>query len=81
MSQDGRRRSIVAQGRYLSQPLSIDVFESNMFWVSGNGQVMKQDKLLHWSQLQRDFLEIEIAKFLLCLMTLERNFLYSSSYL
>ena len=47
MTQDGEKRTIVAQGRYLTQPVSIDVFESNMFWVAGDsegGKVMKQDK-------------------------------------
>merc|ERR1711892_24271 len=48
MNEDGEKRHIVAQGTHLQRPLSIDVFESTMFWVAtGNsegGAVMKQDK-------------------------------------
>ena len=48
MSQDGQRRSIIAQGRYLSGPVSVDVFESSMFWMTGGtsqgATVWKQDK-------------------------------------
>merc|ERR1712106_830793 len=48
MDEDGEKRYIVAQGTHLQRPLSIDVFESTMFWVAtGNsegGAVMKQDK-------------------------------------
>ena len=48
MSQDGKRRSIIAQGRYLQAPVSIDVFESHMFWMTGGdssgAKLMKQDK-------------------------------------
>ena len=40
MAQDGSRRRIVAQGRYLTQPVSIDVFESHMYWAAGDSKVI-----------------------------------------
>lgn len=49
MNEDGERRNIVARGTHLGRPLSIDVFESMMFWVSSGsgdkgGEVMQMDK-------------------------------------
>jgi low density lipoprotein-related protein 2 len=48
MTNDGARRTIIAQGAYLARPRSIDVFESMMYWVSEGdsqgGWVTRQDK-------------------------------------
>merc|ERR1712037_1069955 len=49
MTEDGERRHIVARGTHLNRPLSIDVFESHMFWASEGsgghgGEVMQMDK-------------------------------------
>ena len=48
MTNEGQRRTIIAQGAYLARPRSIDVFESMMYWVSEGdaqgGWVTRQDK-------------------------------------
>ena len=48
MTRTGERRHVVAAAPTVIKPLSIDVFESNMFWVAkgdGDGnKVLKQDK-------------------------------------
>merc|ERR1712218_285511 len=49
MTEDGERRHIVARGTHLNRPISIDVFESKMFWASEGsgsrgGEVMQMDK-------------------------------------
>jgi low density lipoprotein-related protein 2 len=49
MNEDGERRNIVARGTHLNRPLSIDVFESMMYWASSGsgdkgGAVMEMDK-------------------------------------
>lgn len=49
MTEDGERRFVVARGTHLNRPISIDVFESMMFWASaGLGDkgpaVMQMDK-------------------------------------
>ena len=48
MDINGENRKMIAQGSYLSRPMSIDVFESNMYWTAAGdgseGSVMKQDK-------------------------------------
>jgi low density lipoprotein-related protein 2 len=49
MTENGERRHIVARGTHLNRPVSIDVFESIMFWASAGsgsrgGEVMQMDK-------------------------------------
>ena len=49
MTENGERRHIVARGTHLNHPVSIDVFESKMFWASSGsadkaGEVMSMDK-------------------------------------
>ncbi|KAK4318174.1 hypothetical protein Pmani_010816 [Petrolisthes manimaculis] len=48
MREDGTRRTLVAYGNYLKHPLSLDVFESSIYWVTRDrgdlqyGQVWKR---------------------------------------
>lgn len=46
MDLDGQNRHVVLQGeRTVNRPVSLDVFESDLFWVNhGAGDVMRQDK-------------------------------------
>jgi low density lipoprotein-related protein 2 len=48
MTNEGTRRTIVAQGAYLARPRALDVFEAMMYWVSEGdaqgGWVTRQDK-------------------------------------
>ncbi|CAA9998004.1 unnamed protein product [Nesidiocoris tenuis] len=42
---DGTNREIILLGTSLSHPLSLDVFENNLFWVARDtGELIKQDK-------------------------------------
>lgn len=43
--QDGSNRVTILAGEKLHHPLSLDVFENNLFWTTrDNGEVIKQDK-------------------------------------
>jgi low density lipoprotein-related protein 2 len=45
MDHDGQNRHVVLRGSSLKKPVSLDIFESNMFWVNGeNGAIVQQDK-------------------------------------
>ena len=44
MDKEGKRRHVIAQGGSVIKPVSVDVFESNMYWINGNGDVIQQDK-------------------------------------
>lgn len=45
MDHDGNRRHVVVSGSALRRPISVDLFESNMYWVNDEtGALMKQDK-------------------------------------
>lgn len=42
---DGSNRKIVLQGKNLQQPISLDVFENNLYWVTKfTGELVRQDK-------------------------------------
>lgn len=43
--QDGQNRKVVLKGDILKHPISLDVFESSMFWVTKeSGELIKHDK-------------------------------------
>ncbi|CAH1397949.1 unnamed protein product [Nezara viridula] len=43
--QDGTKREIILKGDALKHPLSLDVFENNLYWVAkDSGELIKQDK-------------------------------------
>ena len=45
MDENGDNRHVVASGPSLKTPISVDVFEANMFWVNrDDGSVVQQDK-------------------------------------
>lgn len=45
MNFDGSGRHVVIRGEYLKHPISLDVFESSVFWVTRDtGEVVRQDK-------------------------------------
>jgi len=45
MDHDGENRHVVARGKSLKKPVSVDIFESNMFWINRkDGSVIQQDK-------------------------------------
>ena len=45
MDHDGQNRHVVARGKSLKKPVSVDIFESNMFWINRkDGSVIQQDK-------------------------------------
>ncbi|KAK4315791.1 hypothetical protein Pmani_012999 [Petrolisthes manimaculis] len=45
MREDGTRRTLVAYGNYLKHPLSLDVFESSIYWVTrDSGEIYSMDK-------------------------------------
>ncbi|KAF7269177.1 hypothetical protein GWI33_017770 [Rhynchophorus ferrugineus] len=45
MKPDGSMRKVVLRGEVLKHPISLDVFESNLFWVTkDSGEVIKHDK-------------------------------------
>lgn len=45
MREDGSRRTLVAYGNYLKHPLSLDVFESSIYWVTrDSGEIYSMDK-------------------------------------
>ncbi|XP_066998103.2 low-density lipoprotein receptor-related protein 2 [Anabrus simplex] len=45
MKQDGSNRRVVLKGGSLNHPISLDVFESSLFWVTHDtGELIKQDK-------------------------------------
>ncbi|KAL0271000.1 UNVERIFIED_CONTAM: hypothetical protein PYX00_008246 [Menopon gallinae] len=42
---DGSARQVLIRGEYLKHPISLDVFESSVFWVTRDtGEVVRQDK-------------------------------------
>lgn len=45
MRYDGSKRTVVAKGPTLKQPISLDVFESALYWVTkDSGELMRLDK-------------------------------------
>lgn len=45
MKQDGTNRKTILRGEMLKHPISLDVFESSLFWVTrDSGELVKQDK-------------------------------------
>nr|XP_022902920.1 low-density lipoprotein receptor-related protein 2 [Onthophagus taurus] len=45
MSQDGSNRKSVLRGEFLKHPISLDVFESSLYWVTKDtGELIQQDK-------------------------------------
>lgn len=45
MRQDGSNRKVVLKGDFLKHPLSLDVFESSLYWVTrDSGELVRQDK-------------------------------------
>lgn len=45
MRRDGSHRKLIIQGDLLKHPLSLDVFESSLYWVTRDtGELVKQDK-------------------------------------
>ncbi|KAK4313447.1 hypothetical protein Pmani_015204 [Petrolisthes manimaculis] len=45
MREEGTRRTLVAYGNYLKHPLSLDVFESSIYWVTrDSGEIYSMDK-------------------------------------
>lgn len=45
MKQDGTNRKVVLKGEFLKHPISLDVFESSLYWVTKDtGELVKQDK-------------------------------------
>ncbi|XP_064102114.1 low-density lipoprotein receptor-related protein 2-like [Macrobrachium nipponense] len=45
MREDGSKRTLVASGSQLKHPLSLDVFESSLYWVTrDSGEIYKMDK-------------------------------------
>lgn len=45
MRPDGSGRHVIIRGDYLKHPISLDVFESSLFWITRDtGEVIKQDK-------------------------------------
>jgi low density lipoprotein-related protein 2 len=45
MKADGTLRKTIAKGEMLKHPISLDVFESNMFWVTrDSGELVRKDK-------------------------------------
>lgn len=45
MDHDGQNRHVVARGDALKRPVSVDIFESNMFWTNLlDGSLVQQDK-------------------------------------
>lgn len=45
MREDGSRRTLVATGNHLRHPLSLDVFESSIYWVTrDSGEIYSMDK-------------------------------------
>jgi low density lipoprotein-related protein 2 len=45
MRSDGTNRKAIAKGEFLKHPISLDVFESNMYWVTrDSGELVRQDK-------------------------------------
>ncbi|KAJ8924543.1 hypothetical protein NQ315_000691, partial [Exocentrus adspersus] len=45
MNYDGSNRRVLIRGEVLKHPISLDVFESNLYWVTKDtGELIKQDK-------------------------------------
>lgn len=45
MRQDGSNRRVILKGDFLKHPLSLDVFESSLYWVTrDSGELVRQDK-------------------------------------
>ncbi|GBP08672.1 Low-density lipoprotein receptor-related protein 2 [Eumeta japonica] len=45
MRQDGSNRKVIIKGEQLKHPISLDVFESTMYWVTRDtGELIRQDK-------------------------------------
>ncbi|KAF2897473.1 hypothetical protein ILUMI_08703 [Ignelater luminosus] len=45
VKRDGSNRKTIAKGEMLKHPISLDVFESNLFWVTkDSGEIVRQDK-------------------------------------
>ncbi|CAH0730104.1 unnamed protein product, partial [Brenthis ino] len=45
MKQDGTNRKVILKGDFLKHPLSLDVFESSLYWVTREtGELVRQDK-------------------------------------
>ena len=45
MREDGTRKTLVASGNQLKHPMSLDVFESSLYWVTrDSGEIFKMDK-------------------------------------
>ncbi|CAK1544808.1 unnamed protein product [Leptosia nina] len=45
MRPDGTNRKVVLKGEFLKHPLSLDVFESSLYWVTRDtGELVRQDK-------------------------------------
>ncbi|XP_071451711.1 low-density lipoprotein receptor-related protein 2 [Hetaerina americana] len=45
MKPDGTNRVVVLRGEYLKHPISLDVFESSIYWITRDtGELMRQDK-------------------------------------
>ncbi|KAJ8966733.1 hypothetical protein NQ317_010605 [Molorchus minor] len=45
MKYDGSNRKVLLRGEMLKHPISLDVFESNLYWVTKDtGELLKQDK-------------------------------------
>lgn len=45
MKQDGSQRKVIIRGEQLRHPVSLDVFESNLYWVTRDtGELVRQDK-------------------------------------
>ncbi|KAF5276464.1 hypothetical protein FQA39_LY06533 [Lamprigera yunnana] len=45
MKHDGTERKVILRGDTLRHPISLDVFESNLFWVTrDSGELLRQDK-------------------------------------
>lgn len=42
---DGTNRKVILRGDKLKHPISLDVFESNLYWITKDtGEILRQDK-------------------------------------